>query len=151
VLASGFTTDIDGLLALVRAEVRPIGAPRLRRDLGPATKAVAAYLDGDLTAVDDVPVRQHPNGEFQTLALAALRKVPAGRPVSYAGFAALAGRPAAVRAAAGVCARNPAALFVPCHRVVRTDGSLGGYRWGLEVKRWLLDFEDSRGPENNET
>jgi methylated-DNA-[protein]-cysteine S-methyltransferase len=61
--------------------------------------------------------------------------------VTYTGYARLAGRPAAVRAAAQACARNAVALFVPCHRVVRTDGTLGGYRWGLGVKRWLLDHE----------
>jgi methylated-DNA-[protein]-cysteine S-methyltransferase len=61
--------------------------------------------------------------------------------VTYTGFAALAGRPLAVRAAAAACARNAAAPFVPCHRVLRTDGTLGGYRWGLPVKRRLLDHE----------
>ena len=70
-----------------------------------------------------------------------LRTVPAGAPVTYAEFAAKAGRPDAVRAAAGACARNAAALFVPCHRVIRTGGGLGGFRYGLEVKRWLLDHE----------
>ena len=53
--------------------------------------------------------------------------------------------PAAVRAAAGACARNAAALFVPCHRVLRTGGGLGGFRWGVEVKRWLLDHESAPG------
>ena len=53
----------------------------------------------------------------------------------------MAGRPAAIRAAAQACARNAAALFVPCHRVLRTDGSLGGFRWGLDVKKWLLAHE----------
>jgi methylated-DNA-[protein]-cysteine S-methyltransferase len=61
--------------------------------------------------------------------------------VTYTEFAARAGRPAAVRAAAQACARNAAALFVPCHRVLRLDGSLGGFRWGLPVKRWLIDHE----------
>lgn len=60
---------------------------------------------------------------------------------SYTELAAKAGRPRAVRAAAAACARNPAALFVPCHRVLRSDGSLGGFRWGLPAKRWLLDYE----------
>jgi methylated-DNA-[protein]-cysteine S-methyltransferase len=67
--------------------------------------------------------------------------VPAGAPVSYTDFANLAGRPLATRAAAQACARNAAALFVPCHRILRLDGSLGGFRWGLDVKRWLLAFE----------
>src|SRR5262249_12441427 len=61
-----------------------------------------------------------------------------GHPVTYPGYAALAGRPAATRAAALACARNAVALFVPCHRVVKTDGGLAGYRWGVRVKRWLL-------------
>ena len=67
--------------------------------------------------------------------------VKPGAPVTYTQFAELAGRPAAIRAAAAACARNPSALFVPCHRVFRTDGSLGGYRWGLPVKTWLLEHE----------
>ena len=53
-----------------------------------------------------------------------------------------ADNPAAVRAAAAACAYNAAALFVPCHRILRTDGTLGGFRWGLPVKQWLLDHED---------
>jgi methylated-DNA-[protein]-cysteine S-methyltransferase len=61
--------------------------------------------------------------------------------VTYTGLAARAGRPAAVRAAAQACARNPAALFVPCHRVIRSDGTMGGFRWGVPVKRWLLEHE----------
>ena len=53
----------------------------------------------------------------------------------------MAGRPAAARAAAGACARNRVAVVVPCHRVIRGDGGLGGYAYGLEVKQALLDFE----------
>jgi methylated-DNA-[protein]-cysteine S-methyltransferase len=70
-----------------------------------------------------------------------LREVKPGEPVTYPGFATLTGRPRAIRPAAAACARNATALFVPCHRVLRTDGGLGGYRWGLPVKRWLLDHE----------
>src|SRR5258707_900067 len=115
--------------------------PRSMNDVGMATKAVLSYLDGDITAADRVPVRQHSNGEFLTHAWQVLREVPAGAPVTYSEFAVRAGRPAAVRAAAQACARNAAALFVPCHRVLRMDGTLGGFRWGLPVKRWLLDHE----------
>ncbi|MFD6564397.1 methylated-DNA--[protein]-cysteine S-methyltransferase [Micromonospora profundi] len=139
VLAAGFTADPAALLPLIHPTLR---APlRQRTDLGPATAAVRSYLDGDLAAIDAVPVRQHTGGVFMAHAWQVLRAVPAGAPVTYTGYAALAGRPPAVRAAAAACARNAAALFVPCHRVLRTDGTLGGYRWGLDVKRWLLGHE----------
>jgi methylated-DNA-[protein]-cysteine S-methyltransferase len=136
VLASGWTSTVDDLLPLVP----PLPRPQPRADLGGWTKAVVAYHDGDLAAIDDVPVRQA-SGAFLTDAWAALRAVPAGAPVTYTRLAALAGRPAAVRGAAQACARNAAALFVPCHRVIRLDGTLGGFRWGLPVKRWLLAHE----------
>jgi methylated-DNA-[protein]-cysteine S-methyltransferase len=139
VRAAGFTAEVDALLALVHPKLRsPV---RARPELGPVTRAVRSYLDGDLAAIDEIPVEQRTNGSFMAQAWRVLREVKAGEPVSYAGFAQLLGRPRAVRAAAAACARNAAALFVPCHRVLRNDGSLGGYRWGLDVKRWLLDHE----------
>lgn len=118
------------------------GTPTLapRPDLGTISDAVLAYLDGELTALDRVPVEQ-PGSGFLADAWQALRETKPGEPLSYTGLAVRAGRPSAVRAAANACARNAAALFVPCHRVVRADGGLGGYRWGLEVKRWLLAHE----------
>jgi methylated-DNA-[protein]-cysteine S-methyltransferase len=140
VLAAGWTAAVDELLPQVAPGLRPAELD-VRPDLGPVTRAVRAYHDGDLTAIDEIAVRQR-SGEFRQHAWNVLRTVPAGKPVTYQEYAALAGRPAAVRAAAGACAFNAAALFVPCHRVVRTDGSLGGFRWGLDVKRWLLDHED---------
>ncbi|GAA4487932.1 methylated-DNA--[protein]-cysteine S-methyltransferase [Rhodococcus olei] len=143
VLASGWTPDPDILLTLVHPTLRP-GATAPRPDLGPVTRAVVAYHDGDLTCIDSIPVKQH-SGEFLEHAWEVLRKVPAGEPVTYTEFAALAGRPAAVRGAASACARNAAALFVPCHRVVRVGGGLGGFRWGLPTKRWLLSHERSSG------
>jgi methylated-DNA-[protein]-cysteine S-methyltransferase len=136
VLAAGFTDDVGALLALVPPALRTPGDA----DLDPIVKAVNRYFAGDLTAIDEVEVRQD-GGPFLAAGWAALRGIPAGAPVSYTDLARLAGRPAAVRAAAQSCARNAAALFVPCHRVVRTDGSLGGYRWGIEVKRFLLAHE----------
>ncbi|SCL19360.1 methylated-DNA-[protein]-cysteine S-methyltransferase [Micromonospora nigra] len=139
VRAAGFTADPHTLPPLVHPGLR--GPVRHLADLGPVTAAVTAYLDGDLTAIDDVAVEQHSDGEFLPHAWKVLRDVQPGEPVTYTAFAGLAGRPAAVRAAAAACARNAAALFVPCHRVLRTDGTLGGYRWGLDVKRWLLDHE----------
>jgi methylated-DNA-[protein]-cysteine S-methyltransferase len=140
VLASGWTVDEKLLASLVHRSLKPTTDPQPRPDLGAVTKAVLAYLDGDIAAVDGVPVRQR-SGAFLEQAWQALRDVR--DPVTYTEFAARAGRPAAVRAAAQACARNAAALFVPCHRVLRTDGSLGGFRWGLPVKRWLLAHEEA--------
>ena len=62
-------------------------------------------------------------------------------PLTYTEFARELGNPRAVRAAASVCARNPVALFVPCHRVLRSDGSMGGFAWGEAIKRDLLRRE----------
>ncbi|MGH3915192.1 MAG: methylated-DNA--[protein]-cysteine S-methyltransferase [Pseudonocardiaceae bacterium] len=139
VLASGWTAELDDLLPLVAAPLRP-ATVRHRAELGSVTTAVSAYHRGELTAICGVPVCQQ-SGEFLEHAWQVLRDIPAGAPVSYTELATKAGRPEAVRAAASACARNAAALFVPCHRVLRTDGSLGGFRWGLPAKRWLLDHE----------
>ncbi len=78
---------------------------------------------------------------FQQKVWQALRRIPAGTTVSYAGIAVSVGQPAAVRAVAGACAANALAVAIPCHRVVRTDGALSGYRWGVERKRELLARE----------
>ena len=87
-----------------------------------------------------VPVRQV-GTELSTEGWRQLRLIPAGSTLTYTELAAAMGRPDAVRAAASVCARNAPALFVPCHRVLRSDGSLGGFAWGLDVKRSLLERE----------
>ena len=139
VLASGWTANADELLPVIHKNLRPDGV-RAVADLGPVTEAVRAYHEGDLSAVNGVSVRQH-GGEFMLHAWQVLRDVPAGVPISYTDYATKCGRPAAVRAAAMACARNAAALFVPCHRVLRAGGQLGGFRWGLPVKHWLLDHE----------
>ncbi|MBV1859987.1 MAG: bifunctional DNA-binding transcriptional regulator/O6-methylguanine-DNA methyltransferase Ada [Nannocystaceae bacterium] len=78
---------------------------------------------------------------FQRRVWDALRKVPAGRTVSYSELAGSIGAPRAARAVAQACARNTLAVAIPCHRVVRADGSLSGYRWGIERKGKLLDRE----------
>jgi AraC family transcriptional regulator of adaptative response/methylated-DNA-[protein]-cysteine methyltransferase len=78
---------------------------------------------------------------FQATVWRALRRVPLGRTATYSELAAALGRPSAVRAVAQACASNPVALLVPCHRAVRKNGELGGYRWGVERKRALLARE----------
>ena len=136
VVASGFCT-LDELL-------ERLGSSRKAVERVEATGAVAAaaraYLAGDAEALDGVPVRQ-PGGEFQQQAWTVMREIPAGQTWSYTDLATKAGRPSATRAAGTACARNLVAPFVPCHRVVRSDGSLGGYAYGLPVKRWLLALE----------
>ena len=71
----------------------------------------------------------------------ALRSIPAGQTASYADIAARIGAPKSVRAVAQACASNSIAVAIPCHRVVRSDGALSGYRWGVARKRALLDRE----------
>jgi methylated-DNA-[protein]-cysteine S-methyltransferase len=134
VRAAGFTAAAADLLA------PGAPAPAPRADLGPITAAVRAYLAGDLTAIDAVPVEQ-PGTGFQRAAWRALRESKPGDPLTYSELALRAGRPAAVRAAGQACARNQVMLFVPCHRVVPAGGGPGGYRWGADRKRWLLDHE----------
>ena len=138
VLASGWTDDVADLLPVVHKSLRPVWVERA--DWLPALDAVQAFWDGEVTAIDGVEVRQR-SGPFLQDAWEVLRTVPAGRPDTYAAFAIRCGRPAAIRAAANACARNAAALFIPCHRVLGSDGGLGGFRWGTAVKRRLLDHE----------
>jgi methylated-DNA-[protein]-cysteine S-methyltransferase len=138
VLASGWTDDVESMLRVVHPTLRPTAAERV--DRLPVLDVVTAFHEGDVTAIDDVPVRQR-SGPFLEAAWEILRTVPAGQPESYTAFAARCGRPAAVRAAASACSRNAAALFVPCHRVHSAGGGLGGFRWETPVKRWLLDHE----------
>jgi AraC family transcriptional regulator of adaptative response/methylated-DNA-[protein]-cysteine methyltransferase len=78
---------------------------------------------------------------FQQRVWAALREIPAGITVSYSDIARRIGAPGAVRAVAGACAANTLAVAIPCHRVVRSDGALSGYRWGIDRKRALIDRE----------
>jgi AraC family transcriptional regulator, regulatory protein of adaptative response / methylated-DNA-[protein]-cysteine methyltransferase len=79
--------------------------------------------------------------EFQRQVWAALRKIPAGKTASYLDVAKRIGMADAVRAVAQACAANPIAVAIPCHRVVKSDGRISGYRWGVERKRRLLNRE----------
>lgn len=87
---------------------------------------------------------------FQQRVWQALRGIPAGTTVSYTELARRIGAPRAVRAVASACAANALAVAIPCHRVVRTDGTLSGYRWGVERKRALLQREAEANPEAEE-
>ncbi|MCX2966517.1 methylated-DNA--[protein]-cysteine S-methyltransferase [Gordonia aquimaris] len=139
VLASGWTENADYLIDLVHRSIRPIAVLHTE-SLGTVTDAVDAYYAGEPTQLDAIEVHQR-SGPFLGRAWPVLRTVAPGKPVSYAQLAELAGTPTAIRGAAAACSRNAAALFVPCHRVLRSDGSLGGFRYGLPVKRSLLTRE----------
>ncbi len=145
VLASGWTEDPAYLNALVHPILRPETLCRTD-DLGSITAAAIRYDEGDVTAIDDVVVHQL-CGEFVTHAWDALRRVTPGNQVTYSELAERAGNGAAHRAAATTCARNAAALFVPCHRVQRRDGTLGGFRYGLVIKRALIAHEAEHSAE----
>ena len=136
VLASGWTSTVDDLLSFVpmpSTTATPRGPRRCHEGRGGLPRRRSHRDRRDPGAAGRRPV---PRARLGRAARGAGRR--AGH---LHEFADLAGRPAAVRAAAMACARNAAALFVPCHRVLRLDGSLGGFRWGLPVKRWLLAHE----------
>jgi AraC family transcriptional regulator of adaptative response/methylated-DNA-[protein]-cysteine methyltransferase len=119
-----------------RAQLQRVDAGR-DEFLAPRLRAVAARLAGQAA---DVPV-DLVGTAFQKKVWDALMKIPPGQTRSYAGLAAQLGQPAAARAVASACAHNRVAIVVPCHRVIRGDGSLGGYRWGLPLKQQLLQRE----------
>jgi AraC family transcriptional regulator of adaptative response/methylated-DNA-[protein]-cysteine methyltransferase len=119
-----------------RAQLQRVDAGR-DEFLAPRMQAVAARLAG---RQDEVPVDLLGTA-FQKKVWDALMKIPAGETRSYAELAAQLGQPRAARAVASACARNKVAVVVPCHRVIRGDGALGGYRWGLPLKQRLLRRE----------
>ena len=109
----------------------------------PAFEATVAQVVGAVEAPGrglDLPLDIRGTA-FQQRVWQALRAIPAGRTASYAEIATAVGAPGAVRAVAGACAANTLALAIPCHRVIRSDGALSGYRWGVERKAALLQRE----------
>ncbi len=139
VYAAGFTDSVEQLARLAGAEP---GSVTVSGDDHSALAAVRGYFDGELAAIDTVATMERPDtAPFRTAARRELRRIPAGTTATYTQLAAKAGNPRAIRAAGSACATNPTALFVPCHRVVRTDGTLGGFLYGLDIKRALLDHE----------
>lgn len=103
---------------------------------------VAALVD-DPTSAADLPTDVQGTA-FQQAVWAALRAIPPGETRSYGDIAAAIGRPGAVRAAGTACGGNNLAILIPCHRVLRSDGSMGGYAWGVEKKQALLAKEKGK-------
>ncbi len=139
-----------GFCAVADLERRLRATTRHRCELGAPGRAVASYGIGDLAALDDLAVDQAGTAHQQAV-WKALRDVPAGQTVSYGELCARLGLPpGTARAVGSACGANLIAPVVPCHRVVRGDGSLGGYAYGLSVKRFLLDHERGRpGPDGS--
>ena len=108
--------------------------------LAGVSAVVNDWIAGDVNAFNALKVRQ-PGGEFTQAVWKSLRKVRGGTVISYADLAAKAGRPLAVRAAGTAMATNLIAPIIPCHRVVKTGGALGGYGFGIDLKAKLLQHE----------
>ncbi|HEY3367187.1 MAG TPA: bifunctional DNA-binding transcriptional regulator/O6-methylguanine-DNA methyltransferase Ada [Symbiobacteriaceae bacterium] len=133
--------DPEALLAELRAEFPQATLTEEPHALAESVAAVCAYLQGEGgQSALDLPLDVTATG-FQQKVWNALRTIPRGETRSYKDVAELIGEPRAVRAVARACAANPVALVVPCHRVVRAGGEPGGYRWGVERKRRLLEQE----------
>ena len=140
VVACGFDDHWPGLQARVAARFAGDGWAE-----GPsaASRAVAGYVDGDLAAIDDLDVDTG-GTPFQRQVWAALRTIPVGETWSYADLARAVGNAGAMRAVGSANGANPVSVVIPCHRVVRSDGALGGYGGGLPRKAWLLAHEGAR-------
>lgn len=103
--------------------------------------AKAARLVNQIFEKGERPALHLIGTEFQVSIWNALQRIPAGKTTTYSQIAEAIGRPKAVRAVGTAIGANPIAYLIPCHRVIRTDGTLGGYRWGLECKIKMLEYE----------
>ncbi|MFT4245027.1 MAG: MGMT family protein [Micrococcaceae bacterium] len=136
ILAAGWTdNELDLLESLPHVQV-------LKKDpLKEFTKAVEDYYSGNFEAVAEIPLSVS-STPFIMEVWHSISQIPPGETLTYRELAEAAGNPRAYRAAATACGKNHIGLFIPCHRVIRGDGSLGGFgRWGLPLKQSLLDRE----------
>ena len=130
---------------LERALAREFPGAEIARDDGaltPWVQVIVKHLRGEEPHLE-LPLDVRATA-FQRRVWQALQKIPYGETRTYSAVAKSIGAPTAVRAVARACATNPTSIVVPCHRVIREDGGLGGYRWGLERKRRLLEQEKDR-------
>ena len=134
--------DHDSVLASLATDISP-RILRTPRRLDEATRQLEEYFARKRRAFT-VPIDLRLAHGFRRSVLLHLRDIPYGETESYTLVAKAAGNPSAVRAAASACSHNPLPLVVPCHRVVRSDGTPGEYRGGPEAKRVLLDMEAAR-------
>nr|WP_314542147.1 bifunctional DNA-binding transcriptional regulator/O6-methylguanine-DNA methyltransferase Ada [uncultured Massilia sp.] len=131
--------DDEALVQDLRGRFPNAALAAAEPDFAQTLARVIAFVDAPRAAFDlPLDVR---GTVFQQRVWEALRRIPPGETVSYTELAERVGQPSAVRAVAGACAANPAAIAIPCHRVLRNDGAISGYRWGVERKRKLLERE----------
>src|SRR5690606_17860378 len=131
----------DGLLADLRARFpRASLEPAHDQDAELVRRVIALVDDPKRAAALPLDVR---GTAFQQLVWTALTRIEPGETVTYGELARRIGRPTATRAVAAACGANPLAVAVPCHRVIGADGTLTGYRWGVERKRALLERESA--------
>ena len=133
-------SDVDAELEKdLRAEFPEASIQRADASLRETVQKILRHLTNNEPHLDlPLDIR---STAFQRQVWEKLRAIPYGQTVSYGDVAKSLGKPGAVRAVGRACATNPVALVIPCHRVVREDQSLGGYRWGLDRKQRLLDLE----------
>jgi methylated-DNA-[protein]-cysteine S-methyltransferase len=126
--------------AVQRVTLQPHARPSDVQDATPAVQALDKYLRGANVDLSVFPVDLGNRSAFERATLQCVRQIPRGSVATYSELAAKVGSPRAARAVGNVLHRNPAPLFIPCHRVVRVSG-LGGFSWGLDTKRKLLQLE----------
>ena len=137
-LAAGFT-GFEDLIPRLSPEdsIREI---KLVTEIPVISELISDYFNGDTSALNSIKVRQ-PGAPFYQSVWKEMRKVPVGKTWSYSDLAKRAGSASAVRAVGSACSSNLIAAIVPCHRIVKSGGSLGNYAYGVEVKEWLLKHE----------
>lgn len=131
--------DHDRVLSVLAERISPRVVPD-RRPLDDATRQLDGFFAGSRRSFD-TPVDLRLASGFRLSVLGHLRSIPYGTTESYSKVAAAVGSPAAVRAVGSACANNPVPLIIPCHRVVRSDGTIGQFGGGTEAKRLLLALE----------
>ncbi len=144
----------DGIYSLSFPESKEGGIDDLTRRF-PGSHFVlsnnkAAYLAKQIFTDGNKPVLFPIGTEFQRSVWEALQTIPIGKTTTYAHISELIGRPKAVRAVGTAIGANPIAFLIPCHRVIKSDGGIGGFRWGLDCKMAMLEWENTRAKSFNQ-
>lgn len=138
-IAASLGDDKDAMRAELQGHFPGAQLHEVPADRVPALQKLADYLHAPAKA-PDIPMELH-GTDFQLKVWNVLRQIPPGQTRSYTDIARAIGEPAATRAVARACASNPIALLIPCHRILRSDGGITGYRWGVERKKAMIRHE----------